>query len=314
MDIAIQKNTPVSIHQQLVTQISLQIASGVLPAGAKLPSIRALSQKLGIHHNTCLAAYKHLDEQGLIELRHGSGARVRSLEPGSQKVQEELDMTGLPQLANFFVEQVLRKGYAWDEAVRALEAARGNLAGQVESPLTFVDVHPDILPLFKAELQALLARPISAATIPQLEAKAAQDSHFIVSRYHIGALRDRLNSLGVKSKDKITMIDVGSVQQEIEVVKSLPMGALIVVVSVSTIILQQAEAVITALRGDEVLIRPVHYEQEGPEETRKIMQRAQGVFADFICTPQLQAMTRKAIYPVRVIPDAEVKKLQAFKR
>lgn len=63
MEISIQKGTSISLHEQLVTQISMQIASGILKPGAKLPSIRALSQKLGIHHNTCLNAYKELEKK-----------------------------------------------------------------------------------------------------------------------------------------------------------------------------------------------------------------------------------------------------------
>ncbi|MBX9721125.1 MAG: GntR family transcriptional regulator, partial [Candidatus Obscuribacterales bacterium] len=76
--ISISKDGPVPVKDQLIEQIGLQIASGTLKAKDKLPSIRALAQRLGIHHSTVTAAYNHLEEAGLLEIRQGSGVRVAS--------------------------------------------------------------------------------------------------------------------------------------------------------------------------------------------------------------------------------------------
>ncbi|MBV1869024.1 MAG: PLP-dependent aminotransferase family protein [Marinosulfonomonas sp.] len=50
-----------------------QIASRQIASGAKLPSIRALSQKLGVSKSTVVDAYDRLVAEGAIQSRRGSG-------------------------------------------------------------------------------------------------------------------------------------------------------------------------------------------------------------------------------------------------
>ena len=76
MKISINKESSVPIRDQLIEQIALQIASGSLKGKEKLPSIRALAQRLGIHYSTVTAAYNHLGDVGLLEVRQGSGVKV----------------------------------------------------------------------------------------------------------------------------------------------------------------------------------------------------------------------------------------------
>jgi DNA-binding transcriptional regulator YhcF (GntR family) len=321
MEISIQKGTTVSLHEQLVTQISMQIAAGILKPGAKLPSIRALSQKLGIHHNTCLNAYKELEKNGLIHIRHGSGIRVattdqddplRKLSPTRQEPIE------LEQVAAFFVQQVMRGGHSWDAALAALNQARQQQRTQVRQPLVVVDIHADILPVFQAELQHALNRPVEKALLSQLDAEAERHSHFVVSRYHYQTLKDQLKAhLGkdlseTQLAERMRVIDVGAVRQELDLIRQLPVDALVTVVSGSTIILQQAEAVIKALRGEDVYIRTILSGHETQAELQRVLKRSQVIFADWLCLPQLQALTRKPVHLVRTIPEHELEKLKTF--
>ena len=73
----ITKNSEISLRAQLVRQVLMGILSEDLPAGQKLPSVRALARRHKIHANTVSAAYHDLLEQGWLELRHGSGLFVR---------------------------------------------------------------------------------------------------------------------------------------------------------------------------------------------------------------------------------------------
>ena len=75
----ITKKGDLSIREQLVRQVILGILSEDLPAGNKLPSIRALARRHRIHHNTVSAAYHDLLERGWLESRRGSGLYVRPL-------------------------------------------------------------------------------------------------------------------------------------------------------------------------------------------------------------------------------------------
>jgi GntR family transcriptional regulator len=96
----ITKNSEVPVREQLVRQVLLGILSEDFPAGRKLPSVRALARRHGIHSNTVSAAYHDLLERGWLELRKGSGLYVRPLHAASDG-QEPLDrlLTGLLQCA-----------------------------------------------------------------------------------------------------------------------------------------------------------------------------------------------------------------------
>lgn len=79
-EITLQKDSGISVHQQLVTQLAMQIAGGQLAPGEKLPSIRSLGKRLGVHYNTCLGAYQELQELGMLVLKRGSGAQVATFD------------------------------------------------------------------------------------------------------------------------------------------------------------------------------------------------------------------------------------------
>src|SRR5258705_8959992 len=66
------------IYQQVVDEIKGLIAKGELPEGSALPPVRQVAGDLGVNLNTVAAAYKELAREGLITVRHGSGAVVTS--------------------------------------------------------------------------------------------------------------------------------------------------------------------------------------------------------------------------------------------
>lgn len=64
------------IYLQLKMQIIKGIASGQLKPGERLPSIRALSQELGINLHTVNKAYSQLRDCGYITVDRRNGAVV----------------------------------------------------------------------------------------------------------------------------------------------------------------------------------------------------------------------------------------------
>ena len=67
---------PAPLHQQLRSHIALQIRSGRLAAGARLPPVRALAAGLGLNRNTVQKVYAALERAGLVVTRVGSGTQV----------------------------------------------------------------------------------------------------------------------------------------------------------------------------------------------------------------------------------------------
>ena len=66
------------LYQQVVGGIKELIARGVLKQGVTLPSVRQVAGDLGVNLNTIAAAYRQLQEEGFVAVRHGSGAVVKA--------------------------------------------------------------------------------------------------------------------------------------------------------------------------------------------------------------------------------------------
>lgn len=64
------------LQRQLYRQLRALILEGVLPSGARLPPTRELSRTLGVSRNTVMHAYEHLQVEGYLAARVGSGTRV----------------------------------------------------------------------------------------------------------------------------------------------------------------------------------------------------------------------------------------------
>jgi GntR family transcriptional regulator len=66
------------IYQQVADGIKALIARGQLKPGAPLPPVRQLAADLGVNLNTIAVAYRELQSEGLLTVKHGSGAVVAS--------------------------------------------------------------------------------------------------------------------------------------------------------------------------------------------------------------------------------------------
>ena len=62
------------IYSQIVDGVRQQILSGILPDGAKLPSVRELAMQLTINPNTIQRAYRELEGRGYIYSIAGKGS------------------------------------------------------------------------------------------------------------------------------------------------------------------------------------------------------------------------------------------------
>jgi GntR family transcriptional regulator len=66
----------VPIYLQVMEQVKHSITTGVLKPGDQLPGIRRVAEDLVMNPNTVAKAYRELEYEGVIELRHGSGAFI----------------------------------------------------------------------------------------------------------------------------------------------------------------------------------------------------------------------------------------------
>jgi GntR family transcriptional regulator len=110
----------VPIYLQLMEQVKHAIETGALRAGEQLPGIRPLAEELVINPNTVAKAYRELEHEGVIELRHGAGAFVS----GAVRAKGETDRLRAGQtLVTGTVEKLRSRGVADEEIRRLFEAA-----------------------------------------------------------------------------------------------------------------------------------------------------------------------------------------------
>jgi GntR family transcriptional regulator len=78
MYITIDESDRRPIYRQVADEIKALIARGALSEGMALPPVRQVAADLGVNLNTIAAAYRELQREGLLKVRHGSGAVVSS--------------------------------------------------------------------------------------------------------------------------------------------------------------------------------------------------------------------------------------------
>ena len=89
MFLTIDTNDPRPIYEQVADGIKELIARGKLSEGASLPPVRQLAADLGVNLNTIATAYRELQKDGLIVIKHGSGSVVTS-RTTTERSQDEL--------------------------------------------------------------------------------------------------------------------------------------------------------------------------------------------------------------------------------
>jgi len=76
MDLRISPSSGVPIYLQLMEQIKHAVDVGAVRPGEQLPTIRSVAEELAMNPNTVARAYRELEREGVISVRHGSGAYV----------------------------------------------------------------------------------------------------------------------------------------------------------------------------------------------------------------------------------------------
>ncbi|MFI8913553.1 GntR family transcriptional regulator [Streptomyces sp. NPDC053513] len=65
-------------YERIMNDLLVQIRSGELPAGARLPSETVLAETYAVARGTVRRAVRELETSGYVEARHGVGRFVRS--------------------------------------------------------------------------------------------------------------------------------------------------------------------------------------------------------------------------------------------
>lgn len=79
--ITVRPEATTPIYLQIKYQLAQLITSGRLEEGARLPTVRAVAERLAVNPGTVAQAYRELQEQGLLEAAPGRGTFVAPTAP-----------------------------------------------------------------------------------------------------------------------------------------------------------------------------------------------------------------------------------------
>jgi GntR family transcriptional regulator len=118
-------STGVPIYLQIMEQVKHAIETGALRPGEQLPGIRPLAEELVINPNTVAKAYRELEHEGVIDLRHGAGAFVS----GVARTKKSSDTLRAGQvIVSAAVDKLRARGVTDDEIRRLFEAELAGVA------------------------------------------------------------------------------------------------------------------------------------------------------------------------------------------
>ena len=109
----------IPIYVQIKEQIIHVIEKGAIKPGEQLPSVRTMAVELVINPNTVIKIYRELEVEGIVEIKHGSGAFVKSKYSGKSKAVMVKQGTVVIQKA---IQNLLNKGLSADEIRRIVQA------------------------------------------------------------------------------------------------------------------------------------------------------------------------------------------------
>ena len=75
-DLKIDPRDPTPLYAQIEREIVAAIATGRLPPGSQLPTVRQLAVDMRINANTVARVYRYLERSGALETRRGVGTFV----------------------------------------------------------------------------------------------------------------------------------------------------------------------------------------------------------------------------------------------
>ena len=202
MKIWIQKNSEISVREQIVTQVTIGVASRDLSPGDKLPSTRELARRFGIHANTVSAAYRELAAARVVEQRRGSGVFITDDGNTTETV------INIDTLLADLVSNAAAAGFSRSQLGAAMERW---LEREERARVVVVESDPGLQSIIVEEIGVTTG--VRAVAISLDEFISAEFDEFSV----FAALFDEKEKLGavLKAGQKAVYLEVNSVPQSL---------------------------------------------------------------------------------------------------
>jgi len=187
MKVWLSKNSEVPMREQLVTQITLGVASGDLAIGDRLPSRQEISRRFGIHANTVSNAYRELSELGLIEFRQGSGFYVNEID--SENLEDKIEIDTL--ITKFF-QSSQSLGFSMGEIKEALEK---RLSSKTPKSFLVIESEKDLRDILVSEISESTRAKVFGITFEDFENEHREiNSNFVTLLRHKAEIEEILDA------------------------------------------------------------------------------------------------------------------------
>jgi GntR family transcriptional regulator len=117
--ILIDLDDAVPIYAQIERQIRALLGSGYWKPGDRLPSVRETAVRLEVNPLTVVKAYRHLQGEGLLETRPGSGVFAARVTPAPKAVRRDAARRALEEA----IAEGVTQGLTREEIAELFDAA-----------------------------------------------------------------------------------------------------------------------------------------------------------------------------------------------
>jgi GntR family transcriptional regulator len=256
MQFYIQPDSDIPASTQLYNQILFAIASRQFPPGHRLPSTRQLAMQTGLHRNTISKVYRQLEEAGVVDAQAGSGIYVRDQTHESvAKVRSPIldQHPDAYKLVQSSLDDLLHMGCSLSQA-RELFLAEIDWRLRCSAQVLVTAPNHDLGAgeVIVRELERALNIPVQLVPLEELEQVLDQtrSGTVVTSRYFIAQAEE----IAAPKSVRVIPVDIYDFDSEIKLIKKLPKGSCLGVVSLSSGTVGVAEVIIHSLRGDDLLV------------------------------------------------------------
>ncbi len=276
----IQADSDIPASTQLYNQILFAIASRQFPPGHRLPSTRQLAMQTGLHRNTISKVYRQLEEAGVVDAQAGSGIYVRDQ---TQEIEAKVKSPVLEKYPDAYrvvqnsLDELLKLGCSLNQA-RELFLAEIDWRLRCSAQVLVTAPNHDIEAgeVMVRDLERSLNIPVQLVPLEELNQVLDQtrSGTVVTSRYFIA----QAEAIAAPKSVRVIPVDIYDFDSEIKLIKQLPKGTCLGVVSLSSETARVAEVIIHSLRGDEILVMPSQLEDT--YKLHAIVRSAQTVISD----------------------------------
>jgi DNA-binding transcriptional regulator YhcF (GntR family) len=287
MDFVLSRKGPATVHAQLLAQIEMKILAGEFTAARKLPSVRVLARQLKIHPNTVSGVYKTLGRNRWVQRERGSGLYVRRGTPSETTSRPELE-----EMLRSALRGALHLGLTPKEIRKGVERW---LATPPPSHVVVLETNEETAVLLEAEVRSWVDVPVSTRLLEVALREGVPSNALAVTwPVHIETVRPSVAGALVALTLEIPA-------DGLRLVKALPKGALVLVVSRSMRVLRYTRWVIDSTRGDDLIVNG-HLLSEAAE-WRAAAPAADVVFADALSVDALRRVAGRRVHEYRLLSE-----------